>query len=927
MVYVPPPPSPQSDVDASAPPSPSSYSSASSSPYSSSSSSGWLDAWSLLLKEIRPPIPQGAPRSFVDLVRTDRQGRKRTLSPEVKTAEMTDLVRRLWRTLLPTLGYLTAEEVAMVKLALEVSCLAHQGQKRKSGAPFIEHPVEVARILAGLSMDVETICAGLLHDTAEDTHLSLEEIGAIFGEGVRQIVEGETKVSKLAKLGSSPVDYEETQAENLRSLFLAMTEDYRVIFTKLADRLHNMRTLEFMSPAKQVKISRETLDIYAPLADRLGVRGLKSELEDIAFRYVYPKESEEISAMLANRSEGYESVLATTHIALHQMLDRKLLLDQPAPLNLTVTGRLKEKYSLWRKMERKQRETGRKVTLDDIKDVVAMRIVINLDRLPDEPESEWKGRGIYACFRVMYLVQRHLSAPGYKSTVEDYISIPKVNGYMSLHSTIMRNGQEVEVQIRTDWMHAVAEMGLAAHWLYKDEQKGPSSGSSGSTSHYRTAWLTCLKDWQTEVIHAQDFVEAVRAEILGHRVSFFLKNGRIHDLPRGATLLDASFKLHKQIGLHLRLAEVNGLPVSQLDYVVQNGDVLYVVATRNAKPSPSWVTAAHCRTTRGKIRTYFRSKEPGVAEEEGRRLVQDLLQRNHALLEAKLGAVPTPDDLERSVRSHTGYSSLHEVYFQVALSAEHHDTGAMLGRVLGLDVETAHQLDLGAFTDTETSVRLGARGEQDPMFMLSHNGRETYRLCPVCRPVDGDPLTGLRTWEAPHGEVTVVHRADRACPRLHEEEEQQGGTATSSNAAGGGEASPATRARRVERVDAEKFNHDDGEGFFPVSVEVRAKRQRLYVLSNLVASLEAAEAMLLDASLGNVLPPVPASLLQGAAEDEVVEREGREEDDEDKQEQEDEAAEDLVIRFLIGVRELSQVQRVLAAFKEVGGVRSAVRNE
>lgn len=444
MVYVPPPPPPQSEIDASAPP-PSTYA------YSSSPSSGWLDAWSLLLKEIRPPIPSGAPRSFVELVRTDRQGRKRTLSPAVKDAEMRESVRRFWRILSPELGYLTTDEVARVKLALEVSCLAHQGQKRKSGAPFIEHPVEVARILAGLSMDVDTICAGLLHDTAEDTHLRLEEIGEIFGEGVRQIVEGETKVSKLAKLGSSTADYEETQAENLRSLFLAMCNDYRVIYVKLCDRLHNMRTLQFMSPAKQMKISRETLDIYAPLADRLGVRGLKSELEDIAFRYVYPKESEEISAMLANRSDGYEDVLASTHIALHQMLERKLLLDQPKPLNLTVTGRLKEKYSLWRKMDRKAKEVGKPVSLDDIKDVVAMRIVINVDRQPDEPESEWKGRGIYLCFRVMYLVQRHLSASGYKSTVEDYVSIPKVNGYQSLHATIMRNGQVVEVQIRTDW--------------------------------------------------------------------------------------------------------------------------------------------------------------------------------------------------------------------------------------------------------------------------------------------------------------------------------------------------------------------------------------------------------------------------------------------------------------------------------------------
>lgn len=563
-------------------------------------------------------------------------------------------------------------------------------------------------------------------------------------------------------------------------------------------------------------------------------------------------------------------------------------------------------------------------------------------------------------------------------------------------------------------MHAVAEMGLAAHWLYKDEQRrvsGPggststtstsSSVSGGSTSHYRTAWLTCLKDWQTEV-NARDFVEgmcfcvyfllscvfacsplslplacinintrilipasrdhalsfarslshqppspslpvptlllllfhtAVRAEILGRRVSFFLKNGRIHDLPRGATLLDAGFKLHKQIGLHLRLAEVNGLPVSSLGYVVQNGDVLYVVATRNAKPSPSWVRAAHCRTTRGKIRTYFRTKEHGVAEEEGRRLVQALLERNPVLLAKKLGAVPTADDLEKSVKSHTGYASLQEVYFQVALSVEHHETGAMLGRVLGLDPESAHELDLTPLMDRPEEgeegekgreeeeegeeLRFSARGEQEPLYLLSHNGRETYRLCPCCRPVDGDPLTGLRTWEEPHGEVTVVHRADKACPVLHAEEEAMLG------AVGGEEASSSmVRARRVD-VDAEKFNMDDDDGHFPVSVEIRARRQRLYVLSNLVASLEAAEAMLLDAALGGGGSSSSSGVVRmrgsGGGREEGMDNGGKNEEEEDD--------DTLVIRFLIGVHNLAHVERVLKGFEAVGGVLSATRSD
>ncbi|TFJ85649.1 hypothetical protein NSK_003157 [Nannochloropsis salina CCMP1776] len=477
-------------------------------------------------------------------------------------------------------------------------------------------------------------------------------------------------------------------------------------------------------------------------------------------------------------------------------------------------------------------------------------------------------------------------------------------------------------------MHAVAEMGLAAHWLYKDEQRrisglstagsnSPSRGPGKSVSHYRTAWLTCLKDWQLDV-NARDFVEAVRAEILGRRVSFFLKNGRIHDLPRGATLLDAGFKLHKQIGLHLRLAEVNGFPLASLDYVVQNGDVLYVVATRNAKPSPSWVREAHCRTTRGKIRTYFRSVEPGVAEDEGRRLVAAVVMQNAAVLQEKLGAVPTPEDLMRSVKAHTGYASLHEMYFQVALSVDYHETGAMLGRVLGLDAESAHALDLAplmAASEGERSELLHpsrVRGEQEPLFLLSHNGRETFRLCPVCRPVDGDPLTGMRVWEEPHGEVTVVHRADKACPQLQAAEESTLGAV-------GGERSRLVQTRRVD-VYPEKFNVDDDDGYFPVSLEVRARQQRLYVLSNLVASLEACEAMLLDVALGDfdgkTARQGTRDLVGGGrkgTEGRTVNGKG--------------AEGDLVIRFLIGVHNLAHVERVLAGFRSVGGVLHAARSD
>lgn len=340
--------------------------------------------------------------------------------------------------------------------------------------------------------------------------------------------------------------------------------------------------------------------------------------------------------------------------------------------------------------------------------------------------------------------------------------------------------------------------------------------------------------------------------------------------------------------------------------MVRNGDVLFVVATRNARPAPSWAAAAQCRTTRGKIRSYFRSKEPGAAEAEGRRLVLDVLERNRALLGQRLGRVPTPEALEASVRQHTGYGALAELFFQVALATDPHETGAMLGRALGLDPLAAQQLDLGGVGRYDGSA---PRGEQEAMYLQSRDGREAYRLCACCRPVDGDPLTGLRTWDGVHGEVVVVHRADRACPEdaRAEEGDDDGG-----------------HLRRRQDVNAERFNLDEGEGYFPVSVEARADRHRLYVLSNLVSALEGAEALLLDAALGPAPPRGPGPGQQAAEG-------GRQEPAPEVATGEAQAGggeEDVItIRFLVGVRDLEHLTRVLRAFADTTGILSARRSD
>ena len=358
-------------------------------------------------------------------------------------------IESYWDELLPKVSYLGTEMASKVYQALCVAYRAHRGQKRKSGEPFIIHPVQVGLLLADLRMDAETVMAGLLHDTVEDTDLTFIQVESLFGSTVRQIVEGETKVSKLPKLAFS--DFADEQAENLRQMFVAMTDDYRIIIVKLADRLHNMRTLQHMKPEKQIKISRETLDIFAPLAHRMGIWQFKSELEDIAFMYLYPQEYKRLKRRLQDHEARYKETLDKSKEILEKQLQKDPTLSQQAA-KVEVYGRTKELYSLWHKME-----TKGKHNLEHIVDVVALRVIIT-PQPSDDPEHTQKDtdRGVWLCYHVLGLVQ-HL--PGFQpvpTRVKDYISFPKPNGYQSLHTALILNGQTIEVQIRTNLMHQVS---------------------------------------------------------------------------------------------------------------------------------------------------------------------------------------------------------------------------------------------------------------------------------------------------------------------------------------------------------------------------------------------------------------------------------------------------------------------------------------
>lgn len=563
-----------------------------------------------------------------------------------------------WDRIMPRVSYLGTAQASQIYQALCVAYRAHRGQMRKSGEPFIIHPVEVALLLAGLKMDGETVIAGLLHDTVEDTDLTFPQIEALFGTTVKGIVEGETKVSKLPKLGLN--DYADEQAENLRQMFVAMTDDYRIIIVKLADRLHNMRTLHHMKPEKQIKISRETLDIFAPLAHRMGIWTVKAELEDLSFSYLYPQEYKRLGRRLQEHQEKYEQTLEKAQKIVQSELNQDSTLKQKTA-RVEVFGRTKEIYSLWHKMEVKGERN-----LDRIVDVVALRVIITPTE-DEESDSPQKDRGVWLCYHVLGLVQ-HL--PGFTpvpTRVKDYISFPKPNGYQSLHTALNLDGQTIEVQIRTSLMHQVAEYGMASHWAYTDAKK------QGRTDLFNTPWLSSIKEWQNDMISSRDFVDSVRRELLGKRVFVFLRNGKILNLARGATVIDAAFQIHSEIGLTMHGAEINGKPVP-FSYQLQNGDVVSIL-TGQGKPQTDWMRYAKIRSSRSKLRSYFRTRQKESLRDAGRIMLFDYLARHSKLIEDSSFLdyeFRTPDSVEDLAQFLPGKSQFSDVdELLVAVGKEH----------------------------------------------------------------------------------------------------------------------------------------------------------------------------------------------------------------------------------------------------------------
>lgn len=613
--------------------------------------------------------------------------------------------------------YLNPAEVETIARAYRFAAQAHEGQFRKSGDPYVVHPLAAAETLAELRMDAASIVAALLHDVPEDAGVPLSEVEARFGPEVARLVDGVTKLSKMRWLpmeGEKRRDEEAVWAENMRKMFLAMADDIRVVLIKLADRLHNMRTLGYLPPNKRRRIAQETMEIYAPLANRLGIWQVKWQLEDLAFRHLEPEKYREIASRVASRRQARERYIARAASVLKEELAKH-------GVQADVTGRPKHIYSIYRKMQR------RGVDLDQIYDQLALRVLV---------------KTVQECYLVLGIV--HALWKPLPGQFDDYIASPKESMYQSLHTTVLSlDGQALEVQIRTYEMHHLAEYGVAAHWRYKE------GGKADVKFDAKVAWLRQLMDWQKDVVGgAQEFVDSLKTDIFQDQVYVFTPKGEIKELASGATPLDFAYRIHTDVGHHCVGAKVNGRLVP-LDYRLQNGDIVEIITAKGSRgPSRDWlnpnlgyVKTAHARE---KIRQWFRRQQREENIARGREQVERELKRlgiERVSLEeiAEEFGYEKLDDFLAAV----GYGDVHPHQIALKLSTQIQPAEEAIPTVAPAAPSTTH------------GIRVMGVGEL------------MTRLARCCNPVPGDSIVGFIT----RGRGVTVHRTD--CVAVLREDEKE----------------------------------------------------------------------------------------------------------------------------------------------------------
>jgi GTP pyrophosphokinase len=595
-------------------------------------------------------------------------------------------------------------DTRMVQRAYEVAERAHRGQVRRSGDPYITHPLAVAEIVADLGMEEPTICAALLHDTVEDTAVSVDEVRRDFGDEVAMLVDGVTKLAK-AKYGDT------AESETIRKMVIAMARDPKVLILKLADRLHNCRTLCYMPADKQQRTAKQTLEIYAPLAHRLGMNTLKWELEDLSFATLYPKRYDEIVRLVAERAPSRDTLLATVTETVQSEL-------RNAKLKATVTGRPKHYYSIYQKMIVRGRDFA------DIYDLVGLRVLVETER------------DCYAALGVIHTMWSPV--PG---RFKDYIAMPKFNMYQSLHTTVIGpEGKPVEVQIRTNQMHRRSEYGIAAHWKYKEAYGG----------HQDMAWLRQLVDWQRETQDPGEFLDSLRFDLHAQEVFVFTPKGDVIALPAGGTPIDFAYSVHTEVGHRCIGARVNGRLVP-LESTLDNGDVVEIFTSKaeTAGPSRDWMSFVKSQRARNKIRQWFARERREDAIEEGKDAISRMMRKQGLPLQRLFGGEAL-STLAKDLRF-ADVSALYAAVGEGHLSAQ--TVVQRLVHALGGPEGAVEDI---AETATPTRVQPRPRPAGDPGVVVKGAPDVWVKLARCCTPVPGDDIVGFVT----RGSGVSVHRAD-----------------------------------------------------------------------------------------------------------------------------------------------------------------------
>ena len=608
-------------------------------------------------------------------------------------------------------------DVDLIRRAYDLAKEAHEGQKRASGEEYIIHPLNVAYILSDMHLDEAAISAALLHDVVEDTTFTIEEMQEKFGGEVALLIDGVTKLGKIEYKSK-----EEQQLENYRKLFLAMARDLRVILIKLADRLHNMRTLKYMRADKQKRIARETIEIYAPLANRLGISNIKCELEDLCLRYLEPEIYYDLVENVSQKRQERQAFIDEAMAQLREKLES-------SGMKAEIRGRAKHFYSIYKKMRRDNK------SIAEIYDLSAVRVLV-------DTEAE--------CYGVLGLI--HAMWKPMPGRFKDYIAMPKSNGYQSLHTTVMTSGYPLEIQIRTFAMHQVSEYGFAAHWKYKETGK---SATAGDAYDQKMSWLRQMVNLQQELNDPREYVEALKVDVFSDEVFVFTPKGDVIGLPKGSIPLDFAYRIHTEVGHHCVGAKVNGKLVP-LEYKLKNGDIVSIITNKaNNGPSRDWLNIVASSETRNKIRSWFKKATREENIERGRALIEkeakrlgyepkELLKDDRLLQVAKRFNVHAEEDMLASL----GFGGI--------------TVNSILTKLIDL-----HKQELKENTAPDVSKLLSELKPQQGEVKKSSHGVLVegeagilVHLARCCNPIPGDPIVGFVT----RGRGVSVHRED--CPNI-----------------------------------------------------------------------------------------------------------------------------------------------------------------